>query len=293
MQQSPANSFPEDRYHMDNPRKYNESEIEAIFSSAARAQETARTSIGESEGLTLEELQRIGREAGITPEFIRRAAAALEMGTPDESTDRLVGLPIGVGRSAVVPGPLTDEAWDQLVADLRRTFRATGRTRVDGSLRQWRNGNLRASVEPVADGYRLDISTMNGNLRSGIVGGMVAVVLGLLLTVMHFLSGETMSDTYRTLVVTAMAVIGLATIAGFRLPGWARERKLQMKDVLERAMERSTAASVPRMVASERQEDELAVRADDAAESLRIDLEENEPEREPPAAARRIRDARD
>ena len=58
-------------------RRYTKDEIKAIFEEAANAQETARRTSQQDEGLTLEELQAIGAESGITPEFIARAAARL------------------------------------------------------------------------------------------------------------------------------------------------------------------------------------------------------------------------
>ena len=63
---------------MSPERRYNEQEIAGIFKQAAEAQETAQRHLSHTEGLTLAELQEIGKEAGITPEFIARSAAAVD-----------------------------------------------------------------------------------------------------------------------------------------------------------------------------------------------------------------------
>ncbi len=78
---------------------------------------------------------------------------------------RVLGLPLGVGRTVELGRKLTDEEWDHLVVDLRETFDARGQVRQDGSLRQWTNGNLQALLEPTPTGDRLRLRTMNGNAR--------------------------------------------------------------------------------------------------------------------------------
>ena len=59
---------------MPTDHRYSEEQIRAIFQEAAEAQEAAEQTGPHGEGLTLAELQRIGAEAGIAPEFIARAA---------------------------------------------------------------------------------------------------------------------------------------------------------------------------------------------------------------------------
>ena len=58
---------------MTEPR-YNEEEVAAIFERAAEAQQTARRHLPPGEGMTLADLQEIGREVGIPPELVAQAA---------------------------------------------------------------------------------------------------------------------------------------------------------------------------------------------------------------------------
>ncbi len=69
-------------------------------------------------GMTLAALQDIGREVGISPDSLSRAARSF-----------------------------SDSDWEVLVADLRTTFEALGAVRYDGPFRQWTNGNLQALAE--------------------------------------------------------------------------------------------------------------------------------------------------
>ena len=48
-------------------RRYNDEEVEAIFARASEAEEAAPRRLRSGEGLTLADLQKIGREAGIEP----------------------------------------------------------------------------------------------------------------------------------------------------------------------------------------------------------------------------------
>ena len=106
---------------MSAEHRYSEQEIAAIFKQAAEAQEAAQQQKSPGEGLTLAELQQIGQETGITPEFIARAAAAVDRTGPSLPPTTYFGIPISVARTVDLPGPLSDDGWDQLVVDLRES----------------------------------------------------------------------------------------------------------------------------------------------------------------------------
>src|SRR6185503_6120179 len=135
-------------------RRYADSEVSAIFRDAATETQRRVAPIGSAqEGLTLSELQSIGREVGLTPDAIARAAVALDV-QQSGTIRRRLGLPIGVTRTVELPRKLSDDEWDRVVVQLREVFNATGRTRVEGGLRQWSNGNLQVRLEPTATGQR-------------------------------------------------------------------------------------------------------------------------------------------
>ena len=223
---------------MSPERRYNEQEIAGIFKQAAEAQETAQQRLPHTQGLTLAELQEIGKEAGITPEFIARSAAAVDRTGPAQPPTRFLGLPISVARTVDLPGPLSDENWDRLVVELRETFQARGKRQRDGSLREWKNGNLHAVVEPTESGHRLRLRTVKGNAKRRLLGGLAVFAFGLvfLLKPIGF-SGDLAS--VRMMVLTLISVMGLGSmgLTAFRLPRWARERARQMEAIAARAVE--------------------------------------------------------
>src|SRR5687767_6128512 len=101
-------------------RRFSEKEVAAIFQRATEAPSSHRSTITSSEGMTLAELQAIGREVGIAPEVVAQAAKDLTLaGT--ETSKRFVGIPIAVGRSVDLDRKVSDSEWEQIVVDLRHT----------------------------------------------------------------------------------------------------------------------------------------------------------------------------
>jgi hypothetical protein len=159
-------------------RRYTEKEVRAIFERAARRSPVS----GESEegGLTLAELQEVGVAAGLDPTAVAAAAAELDVGTAERPT--ILGMPAEATRTRLLPGPVSDEAWGALVADLRRTFKANGVTSEVGRVRAWasaaseREIPVRASLEPEGEGVRLTLTQRPGEL----VAVLTAISVGLL-----------------------------------------------------------------------------------------------------------------
>jgi hypothetical protein len=108
-------------------RRYNDDEVAAICERASKAEHANLPASAEAGGLTLAALQEIGREVGISPDAVSRAARSL---------------------------------------DLREIFKARGAIRYDGPFRQWTNGNLQALLEPTQNGHRLRLQTVNGDSRT-------------------------------------------------------------------------------------------------------------------------------
>lgn len=145
-------------------RRYYDAEVAAIFERASEIPQTALRQTLPSEGMTLAELQDIGREVGIPTESIALAAQTVgAAGSPISRT--FVGLPVGVSRTVQLNRHLSDEEWERFIVDLRETFNARGVVKTQGSLRQWTNGNLQALLEPTATGHRIRLRTTRATRR--------------------------------------------------------------------------------------------------------------------------------
>jgi len=179
--------------------------------------------------LSLADLQAIGREVGIAPDAVARAAQALEV-RRNAVSRTLMGLPIGVERRVTLSRRLTDDEWEQLVGELREVFRARGRTRADGSLRQWTNGNLYVLLEPTATGQRIRLGSLHGGAAASIRLGLVGLGAAAILAVAGALGAQVGN------AIPALLAGGAILIANgaLRVPGWARLRARQMEDLAVR-----------------------------------------------------------
>src|SRR6266550_1108504 len=213
-------------------RRYNDKEIAAIFRAAAEAQQNPPHDVPRDEGLTLADLQAVGGEVGIPSEAVARAAQALDVRL-DAKSRTFLGLPIGVARTVNLNRRLTDEEWERLVVQLREVFNARGRTRSDGALRQWTNGNLQVLLEPTETGHRLRFGTVHGGARAAI--GMGFAVLGVTATVaISSALGGTLAEAIPGIALLAAAGVGIIASGALRLPRWARLRERQMEALATR-----------------------------------------------------------
>lgn len=214
-------------------RRFNEEEVAAILKEAAEAQYSGDRLLPSSGGLTLAELQSIGREAGISPEMIEKSAQRFK--AAPKPTRKLLGLPLGVAQTVEFDRRLTDKEWERIVADLRETFEAPGVVREQGSLRQWTNGNLQALLEPTATGQRLRMRTVKGN-APGLIGfGMVVFSAATAALATAFATAVTHDTGLMVSILTAMTGgAGISGATALRLPGWARRRQEQMDQIAER-----------------------------------------------------------
>src|SRR5712691_5884331 len=209
-------------------RRYNDKEIAAIFRAAAEeGPPSPQREVARDEGLTLAELQAIGSEVGISSEAVAQAACAVDV-RPGAASRTFLGLPIGVSRTVNLNRRLTDEEWERLVVQLREVFNARGRTRSDGSLRQWTNGNLQVLLEPTDTGHRLRFGTVHGAARASICAGFF--VLGVTATVaITSALGGYFADAIPGLVIPFLAGVAMIVSGAVRLPRWARLRERQME----------------------------------------------------------------
>ena len=223
-------------------RRFNEEEVAAILQAAAEAQYSGDRLLPSSGGLTLAELQSIGREAGISPELIEQSAQRLR--PAQQPTRKILGLPLGVAQTVEFDRRLSDEEWERIVADLRETFEAPGVVRSQGSLRQWTNGNLQALLEPTATGQRLRMRTVKGNAPYLIGLGSVVFTAATGALATAIATAVTHDTGLMVTILTAMTGgAGLFGTTALRLPDWARRRQHQMDEIAERAAQ--MARSLP------------------------------------------------
>lgn len=220
---------------MTDERRYQDDEIAKIFEAAAtpRASRGRSLSASSEEGLTLAELQDIGREVGVPPERIAEAASHLDLRRKDLPRQTHLGMPISVRRTVELPRAPTDREWGLLVTELRETFDAEGKDTSSAELREWSNGNLRACVEPTGGHYRLRMQTLKGDAVGANILGIFALLLGFVIVAVALSAGEA-GDVVMGALFAAMGT-GVLGFNVLRLPPWRREREEQMNHIAARA----------------------------------------------------------
>ena len=213
-------------------RRYSEEEVAAIFERATEAQQSARRHLAPGEGMTLADLQEIGRDVGIPSDLVVEAARSLDR-AGREAGRSFLGLPIGVGRTIELDRQLTDEEWEHLVVDLRETFDARGLVRTDGSLKQWTNGNLQALLEPTPSGHRLRLRTVNANARALMLVGAALAGFTSVVMIGAAVAGDLTGAIAAVGTIWAVG-LGMFGLGAIRLPTWARTRREQMEGVAGR-----------------------------------------------------------
>jgi len=215
-------------------RRYGDEEVREIFSLATMGTRE-RSLPAESGGLTLDELQRIGQEAGIEPARVAQAAERIDARGRLAPVRRSFGLPVGVSWVVDLPRAPTDREWEQLISEFRSTFGTQGKATISGGFREWSHGTLHISVEPTERGERLRLSTFKED-------AVALNVLGLVLGGMSVIMGAVVAAAGKP--EKALAVLGMfggMSLFAFganvlRLPAWARERKRQMEALAEHAV---------------------------------------------------------
>jgi len=220
---------------MTDERRYREEEIREIFGLAATTEDLAPPALAERSGLTLRELQGIGREVGLEPARVAEAAAALDARRETLPRRSYWGMPISVGRVVDLPRAPTDREWETLVGELRQTFAARGKVTSHGGLREWSNGNLHACIEPTENGYRLRMGTLKGNAGPLNLLGIAMILFSLIGVVSLALGGGLAEGFFAPLVLGWLGIGALATNR-IGLPRWAAQREGQMATIADRAV---------------------------------------------------------
>ena len=214
-------------------RRYSDDEVTAIFEAATEGTTSKSLQRGTDAGLTLADLQQIGAQVGLAPDAVAQAALSVDL-RPHAASQSFLGLPIGVERTIALNRWLTDAEWDNVVGEMRSVFRAPGKVSASGSFREWRNGNLRASLEPTETGHRLSLSTVKGSVRPMIGIGAGLVTAGALAWLVAILANQLDIGALTGASISAAAGLGIVANNLLSLKGWARRRAQQLDAIATR-----------------------------------------------------------
>lgn len=218
---------------MSDERRYEDDEIREILDLAIHQDEHPVRALPGTGGLTLQELQEVGREVGLSATRVAQAVAKFEgrgLSIPRGTT---LGMPISVGRAIPLPRDPTEREWELLVAELRATFGGRGELTEQGGLREWSSGTVHAFLEPTEKGHRLRLTDSKEGAIGGVIVGGFLIAFALLMFVLLLGNGN---PVYGFAVPAFFSLIGGTLVGGTMvvLPRWAREREGQMEHIAAR-----------------------------------------------------------
>jgi len=108
-------------------RRFTEKEVARVLRRASEIQSQG----GSSSGATETEIRAAAQEIGIDPQALARAMAELDGGPLDRASSTKFE------QEAVIHGRMTDEAWEDTVAELRRHFGEEGTVGVRSGVWEW------------------------------------------------------------------------------------------------------------------------------------------------------------
>ena len=212
-------------------RRYDDHEVRKILDLAIGQDDAPAPSLPPGDGLTLGQLQEVGREVGLSPSRIAQAAATFEGQTALLPRTRSFGLPTSVGSIVSLPRAPTEREWERLVAELRATFDAKGVVTSHGSLREWSYGTLHAFVEPAETGYRLRLTdSFAAALGVSTMFGGFFLALGALTTVI-LLAREDAGLRYLVGLFMSAGGGGAMAFTALSAPRWARTQEERMEHI--------------------------------------------------------------
>ncbi|NNF58598.1 MAG: hypothetical protein HKN04_10180 [Rhodothermaceae bacterium] len=229
---------------MSTGKRYSDAEVHAIFERAAARQEEARRAEDASRaGLSLEELQRIGAEAGIDPAHIAAAATSLPAdASASAPSSTFLGMPTALHAERVLPTPVPDETWERIVLELRRMFKKDGISSEVGRIREWtvpsmqgsRDRQVKVTLTPSADGTRV---TIDQSMRGAVLG--FSISSGIYVLVAAFTGALSVfgPPSELPLGVPVMFLVFAATMfTAMQL--WTRTHAKRQRERFERALDR-------------------------------------------------------
>ena len=192
------------------PRHYSEKETAKILRKAAEIQSRRGTEVGPPEGISAEELQRIGAEVGLDEDSIREALFAAEEDNDDAQT-RWLGAPPSYEIERVFEGRLSPEQWQALVGELNSTYHQSIEGVVNGAVHTWlwkgSLGSVHFQAVQTSTSVRLK---MTNHIDDG-------VTVGFILTCCAMLMGGGGPWTSKALQVWAAALLSLVIVLGIGL----------------------------------------------------------------------------
>ena len=235
-------------------RRFSEREVGLIIKRASEMQQSDPAERGGS-GMSLAELEQIASEAGIDPQFVRRAASDIDV-APLSTTSPLLGGPTTVRLERTINGEVPDTEFEALVLEIHNVLGEHGHASELGRSLTWTSApvamrrvssrRLSITVSPRAGVTTIRIEEHLGHvagglfagLMGGLGGGSMGPAVGIGIGALH--SGLAAAG------IAGAVIVGSYALARGIFGHIGRRRSAQLQTLMERlARHVSETAVVP------------------------------------------------
>ncbi len=176
---------------LDRSRRLGDKEIGLVLKRAAELQHRepgaggaggGTVGGGEGSGLSLAELEQVAQEAGIDPEYVRRAVGELDGAALPGDYNVFLGAPTLIEQQHTLAGEVREAAFELLVEEIRTVMHDVGAVNTLGRSLTWHSTNFQRPVQitvaPRGGRTRIRVEEKLGNLAGGLFGGIMGGVGG-------------------------------------------------------------------------------------------------------------------
>lgn len=208
----------------------------------AAERQAAGRSGGALEGVSEEELRAAATELGIASEVLDEILEEADRTALQEPAG-LWGGPFSLESEAIFEGNLTDEAWEETVAELRQLFGETGTVEQRGNTREWAGtgGGMDANTVTLTQSgnsvrVRLQSRFSEGPILGYLIGSFLAVIGGAIL-------GKLLASALMGLGAVALIFGGIVALTRVLSARSVRRRRDRMQSITSRLQRRLASQS--------------------------------------------------
>lgn len=222
---------------VDTETRLTEKQVAAVLRRAAELQEGGgKRDLSAHSGILPSDLVQIGSELGLDQECIREAILEIEAGESRAGNAGFLGRPVRQEAERLFDGELTDEVWDGIVAEARRTFGKAGTSTVVGGVREWSTGDTDI------DSVTVSVHGSNGKVHVRVAsnmtnGAVLAVVLGVIFSLVPSLliAQKGTGTAFEKLMWMGLALaVVLLTVRGIYV-GSTKRRSQAIRHMVQRS----------------------------------------------------------
>lgn len=222
----------------DRQRRYTDEEVSAILRLTLESGEAG--SEASQDGMSLDDLVRVASEAGFSADQIRTAAERLD--TVDTSSKKfdLVGCRAYTELVRVVDGEITEDQWDEVVAEVRSGLQGpTGESSKLGKTFEWYT-NTEITAKHMSFKPENGRTRMKARLSSAAVPvlgyGVATFLLGVILTGVMKKSGLVPTFGAPTSLAICVGIwLSAMGVVRWAISSWYKQTVRNMKSALDRA----------------------------------------------------------